>query len=216
MKKLILILLLTIHAVNANARNSSDTLVKHNMTYGEFGGGYGTHGSFKWALNFINSTNRITTVCFVFSAHRDPGCPSDFSPGLFEMTAQQKLFMLGVMSGKVFYSGAANIRYTLKGGLSAGIVSTPTDYAKSGGWFSANYTYNLKSELTPGLLLNPTLELPLNRHFGFSFGLYANINLISPVFGLEGSMLFGKLRNKRPGEKDRPVKRHRPPFRNRK
>ena len=54
------------------------------FTYGEVGGGYGTHGIFKMAINTLNDNNKIITVCFYFNSHRDPASPSDYSPGIFE------------------------------------------------------------------------------------------------------------------------------------
>jgi hypothetical protein len=184
--------------------------VSGTFFYGEIGGGYGTHGSLKIAFDIINHTSNTISICFFFSSHRDPDRPPDFAPGLFEPYPQQQLYMFGIMYGKVFYSKQTTTRFVLKGGLSGGVVYTPQNYISAGSWFEANYTYSLKHEFTPGILLNPTMELPVRRYFGLSFGLYTNVNFISPVFGVEGSMIFGKLRNKTLQEMNRKARRHRP------
>ena len=111
--------------------------------------------------------------------------------------------MLALMYGKVFfYKNHYKVRYTLKGGIALGDAMTPTNYRSINlGTYSYNfgpdYNYSYHTVFNYGIVLNPTIELPISRGFGFSFGAFSIINPISSSVGLEANLLIGKLRNKR-------------------
>jgi hypothetical protein len=177
--------------------------------YGELGGGYGTHGSIKGAINTVIYGNNIITVCYVFSSHKASGIPSDYIPGglggIFGRDIpHQNMEVHGLMYGKMLYCANSIIRVTLKGGISEVNVNTPMDFKPNqfpnGGFLSSasNYTYTTKSDRVLGILLNPTLEMPFGKGLGMSFGLYANVNSVNSVYGLEVSLVFGKVRGNLP------------------
>ncbi len=194
--KLFLCVFLSCGSFIVNAQDS----IRYNphglFIYGDIGGGYGTHGSFNMTMNVIDKKDNVFSLAYCFSSHRDPKMPADYHPGLFGFYPQQTLSMFGLMYGKAYSRSSSVVRFIVRGGLSFGTASTPDNYQLSGGWFDSNYDYGTRKEFCAGIILNPTMELPLGRKAGLSLGFYGNINYVSPVFGLEGTMIFGKLRNR--------------------
>ena len=168
--------------------------------YGDIGGGGGTHGSFNMTMNVIDKKDNVFSLGYCLSSHRDRARPGDFAPGLLSFYPQQYISMFNLMYGKVFFLSPSKDRLLLRGGISLGVANTPDNYEPSGSWLGSNYTYGDKRQFCAGIVLNPTIELPVGSKVGFSFGVYANINYVSPVLGLEATMLFGKVRNKTPRE----------------
>jgi hypothetical protein len=193
-------LLLICSSFSANAQDSASYKPSGTFIYGDIGGGYGTHGSFNMTMNVIDKHDNIFSLAYCFSSRRDNQRPGDYKPGLLDFYPQRTVSMYGLMYGKVFHLPNSVARFIVRGSITAGIATYPENYTASSGWFSSNYDYTTRREFCAGLMLNPMIELPVHSKSGFSFGLYGNINYVSPVFGLEGTMLFGKLRNKTPRE----------------
>ncbi len=172
--------------------------------YGEEGLGYGTHFSFKTAVNCI-SNDHILSVSYYHNSRPAPDAPSDYRAGLLAGLPKQKLNMFGLMYGKVFYSQMHTTRYTLKGGIALGNARTPANYQENGigGYiysFDPNYSYSYHTVFNYGMVLNPTIEFPVGTGFGFSIGAFSIVDPVSSSVGVEGSLLFGKLRNKKAGK----------------
>jgi hypothetical protein len=177
--------------------------------YGEFGGGYGSHGSIKGAISAVIYGNNIITVCYVFSSHMSPNIPADYIPGgmggIFGRDIpHQNMEAHGLMLGKVLFSNNSILRVTLKGGFSVVNINTPMDFKPNQSVntsflsSNSNYTYVVKSTSVSGILLNPTLEMPFSKELGLSLGLYSNINVVNSVYGIEVSLIFGKVRDNLP------------------
>jgi hypothetical protein len=66
----------------------------------------------------------------------------------------------------------------------------------SGWWFSTFKYYKTHNATnTIGLSLKAKLEFLSGRHVGFDLALFANINSIRPVIGIESYFHFGKVRD---------------------
>lgn len=176
------------------------------FVFGEIGGGLGTHNSFKMGVNIIDKKARVYSLIFCFSSRKDPKRPADMVRGLLDGYPQQSVSMFGLLFGKAYPLAPSVCRFILKGGITAGTSLTPTNYQHNSTWLSNGYTYGTKQEFCAGIVLNPTIELPPFCKSGFSFGLYGNINNVCQVIGLEGTMQFGKLRNKTQREKKRSIR----------
>jgi hypothetical protein len=190
--------------------------------YAEAGGAIGNINTGKIAFNSIFAHNNILTFGYYYSARKAPGMPPDFKD-VMGFNAKQTFHMAGLMYGKVIYSINPGVRYLLRGGISFGQVSTPKDFVlhhtagnnNSGlanltmvspiflllallpDGSSSTYSYTTETKTIPGLVLNPSIELPVSRIFGFSVGAYANINSVSNIYGIDANITFGKVRNSR-------------------
>ena len=173
---------------------------KNPFIYGEMGAGYGTGFAFKLGVNSIFNKDQIISVDFYYTQRPAPDVPSDYHVGLLGGLPKQRLYTVGLMYGKVLFARPQKIRYTLKGGLALGSAMTPTNYTQANTGiisFDANYDYTYHTVFNYGLVLDPTVEFLLGRGFGFSLGIFSLINPISSSAGVEGSMIFGKVRNRR-------------------
>lgn len=188
------------------AHAQTDTIQKQAtkrppLIYLETGVGFGTHTSGFVDINCIFQRNNIISFYYLTSGHTSPTVPADYVPDIFNNKPWQTISMMGLTYGKVFYAHSPLLRYVIKGGLSAGNITTPENFvpATHSGWFnlSSNYTYSNHDQFAAGIIINPEIEFTLSRHFGFTFGAFSNINPVTSVFGFEVSMLFGKVRNNR-------------------
>ncbi len=163
--------------------------------YGELGIGIGNFSGGKLAVNTIFDKN-IITAAFWPDFRRSPECPSDYT-ALFGNSVSQTMTTFGLMYGRVLYTHNNAVRYTFKGGIGAGRVVSPTNFVRQYNlWLGPNYHFERREENSVSLILNPSVELPYSRGFGFNFGLYGNINLINPSVAAEANMVFGYLRKK--------------------
>lgn len=174
--------------------------------YGELGGGGGTHSGVKAALNGVINTKHIITVNYSFYDKNAGNTPSDYEapftilgdgmPGI-------GVSMIALSYGRMINLPTPYIRFALKGGIGIGTVEYPGNFRPRPvptGFLTfsrQNYDFDYITERNISIVLNPSVEFPLTRHFGFNIGLYSNINKRSSVFGIEGGVLFGKVRGRK-------------------
>ena len=174
---------------------------KDVFIYDETGIGYGTHFSFQTAINCIFNNDQVAALGFYRNSRLAPDAPSDYHTGVLTGLPRQRLNMLGFMYGKVLYARNYKLRYVLKGGLAIGDATTPANFQPAGNgaiwYFGPNYTYSNNTVFNYGVVINPTVELPLSPYFGFSLGIFSMINPISSSAGLEANVIFGRLRDKK-------------------
>ncbi len=168
---------------------------KKLFIYGELGIGLGNFSGGKFALNTIFDNN-IITAGFWPDFRRSPQCPADYS-SLFSNSVSQTITTFGLLYGKVLYTHNNAVRYTFKGGIGGCRVVSPSNFVRQyNTWFGPNYSFERREETSVPLILNPSMELPYSRGFGFNFGIYGNVNLISPSVAVEANMIFGYLRKR--------------------
>jgi len=193
MRSFLITSLIILYSIKASAQYWAGS--NEPYIYGEVGAG-GSAGSsnayanglFQMTLNVIIWKNNIFSLSLYNMQDQDLyifGPP----PG-----TQASLTMVGLSYGKVFFLNIPSIRFTVKGGIASDAFIIPTDNAISygGGYYSSTMNENVI-----GFVLDPTIEFPLSRWFGFSIGPYVNINSVSNVIGVEASMMFGKIRGRK-------------------
>ncbi|RYD58955.1 MAG: hypothetical protein EOP56_01625 [Sphingobacteriales bacterium] len=174
--------------------------------YGELGGGGGTHSGVKAELNGIINSKHIISLSYAFYDKTAGSTPADFEEPFTVIGSGMPgigVSMAALCYGRMINLPTPYVRLALKGGLALGTIQYPDNFRPrpvSKGMFSfsnQNYDFDYVVEDHLGIVLNPSVEFPLTRHFGFNVGLYSNINRRSSVFALEGGILFGKLRNRK-------------------
>ena len=173
--------------------------------YGELGSGNGNFRIEKAAINAIFCNNNIISLNYYFTERMAPNAPADFQWGNSIMdgySSPQSLSVYGISYGKVFFTRYHYLRFTAKGGLTEGSVSTPTDYQLHQSIMGNYYSYSFHKDYVTGIVLEPTLEWVWGSGFGLSFGLYSNLNTISSVIGFDVCMIFGKVSSRRANNKN--------------
>ena len=193
MNKILIVILVCLVPLSCLGRGSNDVYI-----YGEAGGGGGNFASGKFGVNAI-----YQNLCFGISYYGQfanaQNVPPDYDPGLviFNRLPQQTLNFVCFTAGWVVYAHNPRIRYLLKGGLALGSSTLPDTYTPVYyGYFGPNYDVSYQTIFLAGLHLNPTIEFPLTRGFGLSVGLWSNINTVRSSYGIEGNILFGRLRGR--------------------
>ncbi len=202
MRSLLIALLLYCCSTFVYAQTDSTAItakIRYPYIYAETGLSLGTHASAYADLNMVFQKDNIISLYYLNCGRNSPTVPKDYGTDFFGLQPLQIVSMYGITYGKVFYTNSPLLRYVLKGGISAGTVSTPVNFVKvyGGGWFGPDYSYTNDKQFTVGILLNPEIEFPLGRYFGFTFGAFADINPISTVAGINLGLIFGKVRNHR-------------------
>lgn len=167
--------------------------------YGEIGGGGGTGGSIRFDLNSLFLKDNIVSVGYYGYEHRAYNVPIDYSPGFLGGYPHFSMSMLTLMYGKMFFvPDVRRIRFSIKGGLALGTLTKPENftYISNTGWLylGSNYDYDNARSGFASLILNPSMEFPLTRGFGFRLGMCSLMNTYSSSVEIEGSILFGHLR----------------------
>ncbi len=166
--------------------------------YGEVGGGAGTGGSGKLALNVLFLQDHLATVGYYFYGRRASDIPPDYHAGLLGSLPNISMSIVTLMYGKTFVvPDQKRVRFTLQGGLGMGTLTKPENYSYTyGGYFGSNYEYDNVRSFIGGVVLSPSAEFPLIPSFGLKLGLTSFINYYSSSVEVEGSILFGRLRLK--------------------
>jgi len=172
--------------------------------YLEEGVGGGTHFSAKVGFGGVIKKVNNFSLSMYYLSRRSNNAPADYHPGLVffgDGRPQTITELICPMYGKVFYMANSNSRFVVKGGLAIGSVINPVNFvpAHSTSWLylGPNYIYSTNTDITAGIVLNPSIELPVCRVFGLSFGMYCVFTSKSSSIGLEGNILLGVVRNKK-------------------
>lgn len=135
--------------------------------------------------------------------------PNDYSGGLLNV------IVLGLLSpfddlesyellyGRIVQMNEARtIRFNIRGGLVYSTYRTPTNWVKNNDSFYLlpNYSFDIERNRLIGLKLNPEVEFPISRYFGFSISPFALVNKETVAAGLELGIMFGVLRGKKPAQ----------------
>ena len=173
--------------------------------YGELGYGRGAEGMLKIAINTVFAHNNILTLNYCFASKRADNLPPDYNPNdlLGKHWPQKSISMAGISYGKMIFSTSPMVRFSLKAGVVAGVINMPTDFVpvpQNGGWFSltgpGQYNYSMQRDFAIGLVLDPTVELPLGRDLGITAGPYLNLNAQNPIVAFDVCVAFGRIRGK--------------------
>ncbi len=181
---------------------SQDDAKPRNIYYGETSIGGGNFFMIKGGLNHVMGKTVIeTTVNLHLAGASD--VPADYyRAGLHEWVSghpMQTLVGFDILAGRIINFGNRRTRLALKGGISFGLYTAPTGYSRVIPYDSTrdNYDITYRSKFAPGLVLNPTIEFPFIPYCGVAAGAYLNLNAYRSSAGIEASLLFGKIRNKR-------------------
>lgn len=184
-----------------------------NPSNGQAKDKYLIYSSFKGCIgNFIGGgitldvirNNKYSFGIGYYEHEKKPGNrPPDYQKGILSLLtlglggARDNIQSASFTLGKVFYSKSNSaIRYNIKAGLTYSVLKRPTNWVKLDDvlFSTENYLYNYEKFYEPGILINPTIELPLLKFLGFATGPYVLLNKKTISYGLELTYMIGYVR----------------------
>ena len=174
------------------------------LIYSSLKGNVGNYYGAGITLDLVRSNNYSLGIGYYEQEKKPANRPSDYSKGLFSIytfglgVARDNLQAVSLTGGKVFLSKSnSKIRYHLKGGLIYSFGKIPTNWVKlEDVLFSfENYTYEYEKYREIGILINPTIDIPVFKYLGFSAGPYALMNQKTISYGIELTSLIGIVKN---------------------
>ena len=196
---LLLIGFVTSFAQDGKLMEAMDNIHIYGGIEGEFGNYVGIGAS----LNGIWQKN-AWGLSVSYLERNASNVPDDYSgKALFTVGSgapKQELKMGAATYGWALPAKNSLTRYVLRAGISVGVVETPTNYTSVSGSFlygnGPNYDYDYAQRTAIGFVVNPGIEFPCSRGFGFSLSFTANFNTISSSYTGNFGVLFGRLRKR--------------------
>lgn len=184
------------------SHHSSGQIKQDYLIYSSLKGNFGNYYGGGITLDLIHKNKYSFGIGFYEHVKKPENLPTDYKKGalslltLGEGIARDNLQSVSLTLGRVFLSKSnSGIRYNLKAGVTYSVSKTPDNWVilnDGGGLLSMeNYSYNYKKYHEIGILVNPTIDLPLLKFLGFSVGPYSFLNLKTISYGIEISTIIG-------------------------
>lgn len=164
--------------------------------------GFGNFLSNDLSLNTSLNTNYNLKFGYIGNIRTPESLPKDFSSGLLGLTVfslgkrpYDRLRNLYVSVGRYFpldKKGVARLNFSM--GLGYTMISKPSNWIKNNNvLLKTNYNWTVKRHSTVSLIINPKIEIQLNRIFGFSISPLIQLNNDLTYYGVGFGMILGRL-----------------------
>ncbi|NHN27772.1 hypothetical protein FIA58_018995 [Flavobacterium jejuense] len=156
-------------------------------------------------LNYVFKNKYALKVGFSGNIRKPKSQPDNYSSGLnglFSFTTANPydhFLNYKIDFGRIYaLNKKGTIRANIAFGLGYTVIKEPTNWqsVESDSWvnLAENYTYTYYSYSTMSLTINPKIEFPLTRFFGFSVSPMIQLNKDRTYFGIGIGTMFGKLK----------------------
>jgi len=197
----ILLLLLPFSKLNAQFADKNALFYSSEMFAGNYWG-------INMSLNYIYD-EKYSFQLVVSEMLRDAKSqPSDYYAGLFGFIGTFGLSQIHidemqnyqVLFGRIVKPKVnGTTRFNLAAGLSYTIINEPTNWQRVDDSYGlgANYTYEISTQNTISLVINPKIEFPFTRVFGLTVSPLLQINKQRTFIGVGAGFMLGLLRPKK-------------------
>ena len=197
MKKTLILLLIIFASVNiANAQ-----FAKNNALYatGELNMGnyYGTDLN----LNYVLNEKYSFILGYTGNLRKPKTLPEDFSTGVTGILVwglnhpMDNFENYGASVGRIYkLNQSGTIRVNLSLGIGYSILTEPENWEKINNNFvhlQKNYSYDNVEHKAVSLIVNPKIEFPITRFFGFTISPMLQINKERTYFGIGIGTMIG-------------------------
>ena len=199
MKKLILFIgLISIYATNAQfgATNAIYTSAELNM---------GNYFGVDLSLNYVYKEKYSFRLAYTGNIRAPKSQPEDYTSGLIGVMFfglanpydQFENYQIGI--GKIFkLNSSGTIRLNLNVGLGYSVITEPENWTEVDNSFLVeNYTWNNHKYDTVSLMINPKIEFPFTRFYGFTLSPMVQISKDRTYFGIGIGQMIGLLRSRK-------------------
>jgi len=184
------------------SQHSSGQIKQDYLIYSSLKGNLGNYYGGGITLDLIHKNKYSFGIGFYEHDKKPGNLPTDYKKGALSLltigegVARDNVQSVSLTLGRVFLSKSnSGIRYNLKAGVTYSVSKTPANWVKlneSGGLLSMeNYSYNYKKYREIGIIINPTIDIPLFKFLGFSVGPYSFLNLKTISYGIEITTIIG-------------------------
>ncbi len=195
---LVIILFLNIQLINAQDDEDGNFYLSTEFNRGNYIG-------INFDLNYIFKNNYSLKLGFSGNIREPESQPEDFSSGLTGLLSFGTDFPLDhlltyrIDVGKIYnLNKKGTIRANLSVGLGYTIIKEPGNWQKIDSEsviiLTENYTYSYNSYDTVSLIINPKIEFPISKFFGFSVSPMLQVNKDRTYYGIGIGSLIGNLK----------------------
>lgn len=194
---LIFLLFFSINAVKAQ-------FAENNAIYYSDGLNIGSYFGVDFNLNYIYKEKYSVKVGYIYNRRKPKNQPEDYSSGLANVlllgttNPHDRMENYQLALGKIYsLNQNRSIRLNLSFGLAYTVIREPENWQKAAsGFLVENYTWNYQTQHTLSLIINPRIEFPFTRIYGFSISPMVQINKDRTCFGIGIGQMIGLLRKR--------------------
>ena len=184
--------------------NSSAQEIEEHLVYISSELNLGNYLGVTGDINYIYEEKYTAKFGFTANIRDARNQPADYTPGLAGLvtygvaSARESMVGVHLMVGRLYnLNSQKSLRLNAAVGIGYTRVETLENWQKSNSnIFIGNYNYDIINKSTASLLINPKLEIPLGRVFGFTVSPTAIINSESNYYGIGLGYMIGRIRSK--------------------
>ncbi len=188
--------------VSTNSAWAQD--VEKHLYYGSSEFNFGNYLGVSADLNYILDEKYTFKLGVVGNVRKPVNQPADFSIGIFGILSLgliqplERMGSVNVAVGRLYYlNSKKSIRVNAAVGIGYTEIRSIENWQKDlNPSYVQNYTYDKVDKSTVSLIINPKVEFPLGRVFGFTASPTAIINKESNYYGVGIGYMIGRIRSK--------------------
>lgn len=201
MKKLILILLVTISYNHANAQFS-----ENHAIYGSGEINFGNYFGIDLNVNYVYQEKYSLQLGITGNLRAGKSRPEDYRSGLAQAmflglaNPYDQLDTYKISVGKIYkLNEKGSIRANLLFGIGITSIREPYNWQRrDGGWLGENYSWDYHRYNTVSLIINPKIEFPFTKFYGLTLSPMLQINKDRTYVGIGIGHMAGRLRKNTP------------------
>ncbi|WP_372746657.1 hypothetical protein [Lutibacter sp.] len=198
--KVILLLLfcISVNSVNAQFDENNSIYYSTELSLGNYIG-------LDLNMNYVYKDKYSFKIGYSGNIRKPKSQPEDYTSGL------TGLFLLGLanpydqlenyqigMGNIINLNSSKTIRLNLLAGLGYTIIREPENWVRNNDAFLAeNYNWNYHKHTTVSFIINPKIEFPISRIYGFTISPMLQINKDNLYFGVGIGNMIGLLKSRR-------------------
>lgn len=198
MKRTLFIFLLTICFNQVNAQ-----FADRNAIYTTAEVNFGNYLGVDINLNYVLDESYSVKIGYSGHIRKPKTQPENYTPGLigvflFDLAPHDQMENYQILVGKIYaINNKSTIRANVSFGLGYTTIREPGNWQfVNGGFLTANYTYEYSRYNTVSFIINPKIEFPILRFYGFTFSPMLQINKERTYYGVGFGQMIGLLRKR--------------------
>lgn len=184
--------------------NSAAQEVEKHLVYLSNELNIGNYFGYSGDLNYIYNEKYSAKIGIIGNIRRSQNEPSDYRPGLVGLLSfgiigpYETIGSVNLQVGRIYYlNSKRNTRLNAAIGIGFTNIRTVENWqSNQEADFGSNYTYDFVESNNASLIINPKIEFPLGRIFGFTVSPTAVINNNSNYYGVGLGYMIGIIRSK--------------------